>query len=192
MMDTTTTDSRTSEPPKRITLERIYQANVQDVWDLWTTKEGIESWWGPGGFAVTVRKLDLRPGGQLLYAMTAVDPPQVEFMKKAGMPLTTEGRITYTDIVPLRRLASIHLTDFIPGVEPYDVATVVELLPARQGVRMVLTFDAMHSDEWTQRAVMGWESELGKLAKVLNGTPPLGRPSIVLANPTISTSSPTE
>jgi uncharacterized protein YndB with AHSA1/START domain len=169
MMDTTTTDSRTSEPRNRITLERIYQANVQDVWDLWTTKKGIESWWGPGGFAVTVRELDLRPGGQLLYAMTAVDPPQVEFMKKAGMPLTTEARITYTDIVPLRRLAYIHLTDFIPGVEPYDVATVVELLRAGQGVRMVLTFDAMHSDEWTQRAVMGWESELGKLAKVLGG-----------------------
>ena len=167
MMDTTTTDSETSKPGKRIALERIYRATVQDVWDLWTTKEGIESWWGPGGFAVTVRKLDLRPGGQLLYAMTAVDPPQVEFMKKAGMPLTTEARITYTDIVPLRRLAYIHLTDFIPGVEPYDVATVVELLAVGQGVRMVLTFDAMHSDEWTQRAVMGWESELGKLTKVL-------------------------
>ena len=59
------------------------------------------------------------------------------------------------------------MTDFIPGVEPYDVVTVVELLAVGQGVRMVLTFDAMHSDEWTQRAVMGWESELGKLAKVL-------------------------
>ncbi len=37
----------------------------------------------------------------------------------------------------------------------------------RAGVRMVLTFDAMHADEWTQRAVMGWESELDKLATVL-------------------------
>jgi hypothetical protein len=25
----------------------------------------------------------------------------------------------------------------------------------------------MHDDEWTRRATMGWESELGKLAKVL-------------------------
>jgi hypothetical protein len=33
---------------------------------------------------------------------------------------------------------------------------------------MVLTFDAMHSDEGTERAVMGWESELGKLAAVLD------------------------
>jgi uncharacterized protein YndB with AHSA1/START domain len=137
------------------------------VWDLWTTKEGIESWWGPGGFAVTVRTLDLRPGGVLLYAMSAVDPPQVEFMKKAGMPLTQECRITFTEVVPRRRLAYVHLTDFIPGVEPYDVATVVELEKTAEGVRMVLTFDAMHSDEWTERARMGWESELGKLAAVI-------------------------
>jgi hypothetical protein len=32
---------------------------------------------------------------------------------------------------------------------------------------MVLTLDAMHDDHWTQLAVMGWESELAKLAKVL-------------------------
>ena len=31
------------------TLERVYRADVQDVWDLWTTKDGIESWWGSGG-----------------------------------------------------------------------------------------------------------------------------------------------
>jgi hypothetical protein len=28
---------------------------------------------------------------------------------------------------------------------------------------MVLTFDAMHDEEWTRRATMGWESELSKL-----------------------------
>ena len=61
----------------------------------------------------------------MLYAMTAVAPAQAQFMKDAGMPLTTQGRITYTEVVAQRRLAYIHLADFIPGVEPYDVATVV-------------------------------------------------------------------
>jgi hypothetical protein len=41
------------------------------------------------------------------------------------------------------------------------------LHPGAQGVRMVLTFDAMHDDQWTKRALMGWENELGKLAKAL-------------------------
>ena len=157
-----------TDEQKRITLERTYRATIEEVWELWTTKAGIESWWGPGGFAVTVRKLDLRPGGELLYAMTATDPPQVAFMKRSGMPLTQECRITFTEVVPTRRLAYIHLADFIPGVEPYDVGTLVELHATRDGVRLVMTIDAMHSDEWTDRAVMGWTSELGKLDDVLS------------------------
>jgi uncharacterized protein YndB with AHSA1/START domain len=160
-------DHHAREPRRRIALERVYGADVEDVWDLWTTKDGIESWWGPGGFAVTVRKLDLRPGGELLYTMTAIDPPQIAFMKKAGMPVTQELHVTYTEIVPLRRLAYVHVADFIPGVEPYDVATVVELQRVAEGVRMILSLEAMHSDEWTERAVMGWNMQLGRLEALL-------------------------
>jgi uncharacterized protein YndB with AHSA1/START domain len=163
-----TTQRSADAPRRRITIERFYRAAIEDVWDLWTTRDGIESWWGPGGFAVTVKTLDLRPGGQLLYAMTAIDPPQIEFMKKAGMPLSHDARITFTEVIPPRRLAYTHLADFVPGVEPYDVATVVELEPRSEGVRMVLTLDAMHDDEWTSRAVAGWESQLGKLESLLS------------------------
>lgn len=33
---------------------------------------------------------------------------------------------------------------------------------------MTLTIDVMHNDEWTERAVAGWESELGKLEALLH------------------------
>ena len=47
-------------PPRRtISIERTFDAPIADVWDLWTTKEGIESWWGPEGFIVTVSRLEL-------------------------------------------------------------------------------------------------------------------------------------
>jgi hypothetical protein len=84
-------------------------------------------------------------------------------------------RITFTEVLPLRRLAYIHLSDFIPGVEPYDVATIVELEPTTQGVRMTLTFDAMRSDEWTDRAVAGWTGESGKLETILTARAVGGR-----------------
>jgi uncharacterized protein YndB with AHSA1/START domain len=152
---------------RRITIERTYNASVQDLWDLWTTKEGIESWWGPDGFATKVLEIALRPGGQLLYEMTAIASAQVEFMKKAKMPLTNQNRITYTEVIPNRRIAYTHLADFIPGVEPYDVGAVVEFHVDGQSVRMVLTFDPMHDEQWTRRAVMGHESQLGKLDRVI-------------------------
>jgi uncharacterized protein YndB with AHSA1/START domain len=156
-----------ASPRTHTTLERTYRADLQDVWDLWTTKDGIESWWGPGGFAVTVHAIDLRAGGELRYAMTAVNPPQVEFMKQHGMPLTTEACLTFTEVVPLSRLAYLHLIDFVPGVEPYQVLHVVDLERVGRQVRMRLTIEAMHNDEWTARATMGWDSEIGKLDAIL-------------------------
>jgi uncharacterized protein YndB with AHSA1/START domain len=157
----------TNKSKQRITIERTYEASLNDIWDLWTTREGIESWWGPDGFSTKVLELDLRAGGKLFYEMTATGPEQVKFMKNAGMPLTTEGRLTYGEVVHQKRLAYTHLADFIPGVEPYNVATVVEFHSLGKNVRMVLTFDAMHDEVWTQRAVMGHESQLGKLEKMI-------------------------
>ena len=155
------------EAPRKITIERTFNAHIEEIWDMWTTKEGLESWWGPDGFAVKVHTLDLRPGGELRYAMTAVAPDQIQFMKNAGTPVTTENRGRYVEVVPPERLVFTQVADFIPGVEPYDVATTVELEAAADGVRLVLTIDAMHDEHWTQMAVMGWEGELDKLARAL-------------------------
>ena len=158
---------QTQPARRRISIERSFQAPVEEVWKLWTTKDGIESWWGPDGFAVKVRRLDVRPGGELLYDMTAIATDQIEFLKKAGMPLTTPSRVTYVDVVPMKRLAFTQMADFIPGVKPYEVAASVDFETAAQGVRMVLTLDAMHDEYWTKMAVMGWESELDRLAGLL-------------------------
>jgi len=156
-----------SPAKKRTIIERTFKATLEEVWELWTTKDGIESWWGPDGFKVKVQHLDLRPGGELRYQMIAVAPEMVEFMKKSGMPTATDCRNTYTEVTPFSRLAFECLVDFVPGVAPYEVASVVELHASDNVVKMVLTLEAMHDEEWTKRAVMGWEAELGKLAKVL-------------------------
>ena len=58
----------------QFSMQRTYAASIEEAWALWTTQSGIESWWGPEGFNVTVKSLDLRPGGQLVYLMTAVAP----------------------------------------------------------------------------------------------------------------------
>jgi hypothetical protein len=99
--------------------------------------------------------------------MTATAPAAIARMRKAGMPATMQWHATYTEVVPKRRLVFGQLVDFIPGVTPYPVETTVDLYSSGQSVRMVLTFDAMHDDEWTHRTVTTWESELGRLARLL-------------------------
>jgi uncharacterized protein YndB with AHSA1/START domain len=152
---------------RRITLERTYASPIEDVWALWTTREGLESWWGPDGFVTQVRKLDLRPGGELVYAMIATAPEMVEFMKRSGMPTSQECRARYVDVVEHRRIEYVQWVDFVPDVQAYDARTLVELEATDAGVRMVISLDAMHDELWTQRAVMGWESQLGRLERRL-------------------------
>jgi len=161
-MTTTRTAARA-----QFTIGRTYTASIDEAWAFWTTKAGIEAWWGPEGFDVTVTSLDLRPGGELAYLMTAVAPEQVAFVKRAGMPLTSECRVTYTEVSPPSRLAYKTLADFVPGVTPYEVTTVVELKATTDGVELTITFDAMHDDVWTERARAGHESQMRKLDALL-------------------------
>ncbi len=159
--------ARATPGRKTFSIERMFSASIEDVWELWTTKAGIEAWWGPEGFEVAVTSLDLRPGGELVYVMTATAPEQVAFMKRAGMPLSTETRVTYTEVSPPRRLAYKILADFVPNVAPYEVETIVELEAAAEGAKLTVTFDAMHDDLWTERARAGHESQIRKLDALL-------------------------
>lgn len=146
---------------------RTYAAPIDLLWELWTTKEGIESWWGPDGFSVSVEALDLKAGGMLAYTMTAIAPEMVGYMISQGMPVSTRTAVTYKEIVPFRRLAYVHHMEFVPGVEAYDVAVEVQFVATRDGVRLDLTSERMHDAAWTERAASGWRSQLSRLDAVL-------------------------
>ena len=153
---------------QKIQIERTYSAAPEKIWGLWTTATGIEAWWAPEGFEVRVDKLDLRPGGTLTYTMTATGPEQVAFMQGAGLPLSTVSTKTFTTVEPIRHLAYSTLADFIPGVEPYEFLTEVEVRPTTDGgTHVVMTADAMHDEEWTQRLTAGRANELDNLANVV-------------------------
>lgn len=151
-----------------IRLERDYDAPAQRIWDLWTTPAGISRWWAPDGFATEVSTLDLRPGGDLVYTMTATAPEQVAFMKQAGMPLSTQSRKTFTEVVEPTRLAYRSLIDFVPDHEPYEHLTVVDLTETDDGrTHVVMTMEPLHDAEWTGRLVAGRGNELDNLTAVV-------------------------
>ena len=151
----------------RFTMTRRYRATLADLWALWTTAKGIESWWGPPGFAVTVQDIDLRVGGKLHYTMTAHQAEMVAYMKANGMATATACEIVYSEVSPLKRLAYENLVDFVPGVAPYFTALAVDFSAHGDAAEMRLTFQRMHDADWDARQRMGWEQELGKLTAIL-------------------------
>lgn len=148
-------------------IEQTFAAPIEELWELWTTRDGFESWWGPEGFVARVHKLDLRPGGELNYSMTAVGAAQIQFLQRTGLPLAMHTRLTFIRIALRKSITYTHRVDFIPGVEPYDVANTVELHRENGGVRVVVKQAPMHSYEWTQQAWNGMKSQINRIPGAL-------------------------
>ena len=149
------------------TIERTVSASPETVWRLWTTADGISSWWAPDGFRTTVDTLDLRPGGELVYTMTAEAPEQVAFLEQNGLPLSTQSRKVFTEIVEPNRIAYRSVIDFVPDHEPYEQLTEVDLQPLGEGTLVVMRVEDMHDEVWTERLLAGRANELDNLARLV-------------------------
>jgi uncharacterized protein YndB with AHSA1/START domain len=146
---------------------RYENTDVQDLWELWTTKEGFESWWGPEGFRGDVDKLEAHEGGELVYAMVAHAPEQVAALKQMNLPASHTARGSFDVVEPTRRLGMTELIDFVPGVKPYTMRIEVEFFQEGTTARMVISMQPHHSPEWTRLAKAGMESQLSKVPGAL-------------------------
>lgn len=146
-----------------LVIERKYRARLEDIWDLWTTKDGFESWWGPQGFRAEVKELDARVGGALRYEMIADSREMIAEMKRLGQPTSHPTTARFTELRPRERLLITNVIDFIPGVAAYESHIAVDFRVVGDHVRMVVTLDALHSDEMTRMQEQGFKSQLTKL-----------------------------
>ena len=108
-------------------------------------------------------ELELRPGGQLRYTMTATAPEQVAFMRDTGNQLSAEVCKTFTEVTPPGRLAYLSLIDFVPGREPYEHLTTVDIEPAGDRTNVVMTIDPLHDETWSQQHRAHRDEELDNL-----------------------------
>jgi uncharacterized protein YndB with AHSA1/START domain len=162
-MSETNLSTGATAPQAAVVIERVYRASVEDLWALWTTKAGFESWWGPEGFRVEVRQLEPRAGGALEYDMIADAPEAIAAMKRMGQPLSHGTRGSYAEFRPHERLRLVHVIDFVPGSEPYEHAIEVDFSAAGDKARMVVTAHPHLDPLWTKMSIEGFTSQLAKL-----------------------------
>ncbi|XXX78612.1 SRPBCC domain-containing protein [Sorangium sp. So ce134] len=148
-----------------ILIERTYPASVSELWELWATKDGFESWWGPEGFRVEVHALEPKENGILHYSMIADAPKMVEAMQRSGQPTSHEVRARFSAFSPQKALTITSIIDFIPGVEAYESQIDVLFTPVAHGAHMAVTLHAMHDPHFTEMQRAGFTSQLGKLDK---------------------------
>ena len=143
-----------------VSFERVYDASIEDVWALWTTKEGIEEWFAPEGMRFEVSILEPWVGGAFDHVMTAVGTEQVAYLTNLDLPLSSWVSGRFVEIVRHQRLQIRFDIDFVPGVEPYPYDMLVELHAEAGRVRMALTADRHPDPEMTRGAILGLTSQL--------------------------------
>lgn len=141
-------------------------ADAHELWSLWTTKEGFESWWGPEQFRADVHVIEARTGGALEYDMVADTPEAIAAMEGMNAPTVQPCRGTFDVFEPQNRLVLTQVVDFFPGIAPYDSTIAVAFFPLEGGrVRMVVTLSQMHDAGTTVMQQKGFTSQLSKLAR---------------------------
>lgn len=127
------TDGQSKPTGKPFAISRTFDAPRELVWKAWTEAERLPLWWGPKGCPITVRQLDLRPGGIFLYSM--------------GLPNgdTWWGRFEYREIERPGRLVYVSsFSDEAGGVtrapfsETWPLEVLNELTLTEQGGRTTL------------------------------------------------------
>jgi uncharacterized protein YndB with AHSA1/START domain len=79
-------------PERSFLITRSFDAPRDLIFKAWTDPEYFKHWWGPKGSTMGTCKMDLRPGGTLLYSMRM--PGEVEMW----------GKFVYREILPPDRL----------------------------------------------------------------------------------------
>jgi len=121
-----------------VVIERIFDAPVELIWQMWTVSEHFQSWYGPTGASIPIAKMDVRVGGVRLICMemeTANGPMQMWFAGEY-LEVVENERLVYTEAVSDEHGAP--MSPSAPGT--HDVTEVrVELTAVEDRTRMVMT-----------------------------------------------------
>ena len=151
---------------KQISISRIFEASVEEVWRLWTEPEYVRQWWGPDKFTCPLASIDFREGGTSLVCMKA--RPEL-----GGQSFYNSW--TYVRIIPYQQIEFImNLTDAdgirqkpaavgMPADFPEDIRTIVrfEAIGANQ-TKMTVT-ECADFGSMTHFAQMGLQQSFDKM-----------------------------
>lgn len=139
---------------REIVISRVIDAPRERVFEAFTTVRHLSRWWGPTGFTTTTRSFEFRAGGVWDFVMHGPDGTDYQEW------------ITWTEIVPLERIALLHgesrgdpnAFESVLTFEPDGAATRIEM-------RTVFPTKALR-DEAIEKyhAIEGGQQTLGNLA----------------------------
>jgi len=56
---------------KKVTITRVFDAPLEDVWRAWTESDLLDQWWAPKPWRAKTKFMDFKVGGRRFYAMVS-------------------------------------------------------------------------------------------------------------------------
>lgn len=155
----------TSEAPA-VRMERILDAPIELVWEMWTRAEHFAAWYGPMGASIPEVSMDLRVGGRRHLCMVMSTPNGEMTMWFVGEFLVIEAptRLVYTESMSDADGAIVRSPQ-MPADAPDVTEITVELEDLAGRTRLRLTHAGVPQDS---PGAMGWTMALDKLESHLS------------------------
>lgn len=154
MSDTATTN-------ESIVIERIFEAPIDLIWQLWTQPEHFKKWYGPEGFTVPVAEIDLQVGGKRFIGMQSPDGSMKFWTAGEFMEIIPKTRLVYTESIADEDGNAI-TEPSSNGIPPMTTEVTVLLEDLNDRTRMVMTHAGL--PEGSGGANEGWKQSFNKLA----------------------------
>jgi uncharacterized protein YndB with AHSA1/START domain len=75
-------DFSVNKENKTVHVVREFNANLELVWDAWTTVELLDQWWGPKPFVAKTKFMNFEVGGRRFFAMISPEGQERWFIQK--------------------------------------------------------------------------------------------------------------
>lgn len=151
-----------------VVIERIFEAPVGLIWQLWTEPEQFQKWYGPQGMAIPVANMDVRVGGKRLICMEMQTPDRSMKMWFTGeyVEVVPNERLVYTDSMADENGNVMSPSAMgMPDGHPETTEVIVELEDLGGRTKMVMTHAGVPADSG---GAGGWNQAFDKLADLIN------------------------
>ncbi len=166
-MSTMVDDSNPGGPDAddAVVIERVVDAPVELVWQMWTRPEHFAEWYGPDGAAIPVATMDVRVGGARRVCMEMQTPEGTVRMWFAGefREVVENRRLVYTEVVADEN-GGVPSPGEPAGGHPGPTEVTVELESSGERTKLVLTHRGVPADS---PGATGWAMALDALARLV-------------------------
>jgi uncharacterized protein YndB with AHSA1/START domain len=146
-----------------VVIERVLDAPVDLVWQMWADPEHFKAWYGPTGAAIPVAKMDVRVGGTRLVCMEVQTPngPMQMWFTGEYREVVENERLVYTESVCDEHGNVSPASDAgMPEGHPMTTEVRVELEDVGGRTRMAMTHVGIPADS---PGAVGWTMAFDKL-----------------------------